>query len=69
MSDFEKILLFHTLCCAADKMLNDKAITLKEYYFLIKKSSKCVIISPKQSISPHFLKIATHNYYLFTTGD
>ncbi len=40
MSDFEKILLFHTLCCAADKMLNDKAITLKEYYFLIKKLSK-----------------------------
>lgn len=35
----------------------------------MEKSSKCVIISPKQSISPHFLKIATPNYYLFTTGD
>ena len=36
---------------------------------LFKKSSKCVIISPKQSISPHFLRIAPPIYYLFTTGE
>lgn len=39
MNNFEKGLLFHSLSCMADKMLNDRAITLKEYYFLIKKLS------------------------------
>lgn len=40
MNNFDKALLFHTLCCLADKMLKDRAITLKEYYFLIKKLSQ-----------------------------
>lgn len=40
MNNFKKALLFHTLSCVADKMLKDRAITLKEYYFLIQKFSK-----------------------------
>lgn len=52
---------------AANATDRNGAIDMVDYYY--EKSSKCVIISPKQSISPHFLKIATPNYYLFTTVD
>lgn len=75
-TDGLKILDFqekNVLCWLAELMKHRDAADTKRYRMLaqkfIEKSSKRVIIPAKQSISPHFLRIATPVYYLFTTED